>query len=84
MAEMDIEWANLDENEKVLWQGRPRMKSIIPVVLISIPFVFVGIGVFMILGAYLNVMNTSFVVTNQGLYKKTGIMSRNVQKIGFD
>jgi len=84
MAEMDIEWANLDENEKVLWQGRPRMKSIIPVVLISIPFVFVGIGVFMILAAYLNVMNTSFVVTNQGLYKKTGIMSRNVQKIGFD
>lgn len=84
MAENSIEWANLDENERVLWQGRPRLKSILPVVIISIPFVFVGIGVLMILGAYLNVVNTSFVVTNQGLYKKTGIMSRSVQKIGFD
>ncbi|MFB6204773.1 MAG: PH domain-containing protein [Candidatus Nanohaloarchaea archaeon] len=27
---------------------------------------------------------TDFVVTNQGLYKKTGLFSRNVQKIGFD
>lgn len=84
MAENSIDWANLDKGEKVLWKGQPRMKSILPAVVIGIPFSVVGIGLLIIAGAYLNVTNTSFVVTNQGLYKKTGILSRNVQKIGFD
>jgi uncharacterized membrane protein YdbT with pleckstrin-like domain len=80
----ELDWINLDEDEEVLWNGEPRMKSIIPAVLIGIPFSIVGIGLLIIIGAYLQIKNTSFVVTNQGLYKKQGIMSRSVQKIGFD
>ncbi|MFB6174530.1 MAG: PH domain-containing protein [Candidatus Nanohalobium sp.] len=80
----ELDWINLDEWEEVLWKGSPRMKSIIPAVLIGIPFSVFGIGLLIIIGAYLQVKNTSFVVTDQGLYKKQGVLSRSVQKIGFD
>jgi uncharacterized membrane protein YdbT with pleckstrin-like domain len=43
-----------------------------------------GIGLLVMAAAYLNIKNTDFVVTNQGLYRKTGVISRSVQKIGFD
>jgi len=82
---VELDWINLDDDEEVLWEGEPRMKSIIPAVIFGIPMIPVmGVGLFIIGGAYLSVKNTSFVVTNQGLYKKQGIMSRSVQKIGFD
>jgi uncharacterized membrane protein YdbT with pleckstrin-like domain len=84
MAENSIDWANLDESEEILWKGQPRMKSILPALVIGIPLSVVGIGLLIIIGAYLQITNTNFLVTNQGLYKKTGILSRNVQKIGFD
>lgn len=80
----DLDWINLDADEEVLWQGEPRMKSIIPALIIGIPTSIFGIGLLIIGGAYLQIKNTSFVVTNQGLYKKEGVLSRNVQKIGFD
>lgn len=80
----DLNWINLDENEEVLWEGEPRMKSIIPAVIVGAPLSVIGIGILIIIGAYLNIKNTSFVVTNQGLYRKKGVLSRNVQKIGFD
>lgn len=60
------------------------MKSILPALVVGIPLSIVGIGLLIILGAYLHIKNTSFLVTNQGLYKKTGVVSRSVQKIGFD
>jgi uncharacterized membrane protein YdbT with pleckstrin-like domain len=81
---MTHDWLTLDENEEVLWNGSPRIQSIIPALVIGIPLSFVGIGLIMIAGAYLSIKNTDFVVTNQGLYRKSGILSRNVQKIGFD
>lgn len=85
MTVMSIEWTNLDKDEQVLWKGEPRMKSIIPAVIFGIPMIAAfGIGLLIMAGAYLNVKNTSFLVTDQGLYRKTGIVSRNVQKIGFD
>ena len=80
----NLDWINLDADEEVLWDGEPRMKSIIPALAIGIPFSIFGIGLLIIAGAYLQIKNTSFVVTDQGLYKKQGIMSRSVQKIGFD
>ena len=61
------------------------MKSIIPALVIGVPAIAAaGLGLLIIGGAYLNIKNTSFVVTDQGLYKKRGILSRSVQKIGFD
>lgn len=80
-----MDWLTLDENEEVLWSGEPRMASIAPALIIGVPLIFVfGLGLVIIAGAYLNVKNTDFVVTNEGLYKKTGVLSRSVQKIGFE
>lgn len=82
---MTIDWVNLDDDEEVLWQGQPRIKSILPAVIFGIPFIPVlGLGLLIMAGAYYSVKNTYFVVTDQGLYRKSGVLSRNVQKIGFD
>lgn len=82
---MTVDWTNLDSDEQILWEGQPRMKSIIPALIIGVPMIaFAGLGLLVMAGAYLNVKNTSFLVTNEGLYRKTGILSRSVQKIGFD
>ena len=81
---MDMDWLTLDDNEEVLWSGEPRMASIAPAIIIGIPLSVIGIGILIIVGAYLNIKNTDFVVTNEGLYKKTGVLSRSVQKIGFE
>lgn len=81
----DFDWLSLDENEEVLWSGEPLMKSIYPAIAVGVPLIPVmGLGLLVIVGAYLNIKNTDFVVTSEGLYKKTGVMSRNVQKIGFE
>lgn len=81
---MELSWINLEEDEEILWQGSPRLKSIIPALVAGIPMIAAfGLGLLVIAGAYLNVKNTSFVVTDQGLYRKKGVLSRNVQKIGF-
>ena len=80
----DLDWLTLDETEEILWEGKPRIQSIIPALIIGIPMSLVGIGILIIAGAYLSVKNTDFVVTTQGLYVKQGILSRSVQKIGFD
>ena len=79
-----MDWLTLDENEEVLWSGEPRMASIAPAIIVGIPLAVLGIGIVIIVGAYLNIKNTDFVVTNEGLYKKTGVLSRSVQKIGFE
>lgn len=61
------------------------MKSIIPALVIGVPAIAAaGLGLLIIGGAYLNIKNTSFVVTSRGLYRKQGVLSRSVQKIGFD
>jgi uncharacterized membrane protein YdbT with pleckstrin-like domain len=56
----DFDWLSLDDNEEVLWSGRPKLQKII------------GIRI------------TDYVVTSEGLYRKNGIFSRSVQKIGFE
>lgn len=79
-----MDWLSLDTNEQVIWNGQPRIQSIIPAVLIGIPTAILGIGLIIIAGAYLSVKNTKYVVSNEGLYVKKGVLSRSVQKIGFN
>lgn len=81
----EFDWLSLEEGEEVIWSGNPRMHSIIPAVLLGIPLIPVlGLGLLIMMGAYLSVENTFFVVTTQGVYHKSGVLSRDVQKIGFD
>lgn len=46
--------------------------------------VLVLIGIPTVAAAYLQYTNTNYVVTNRGLYSKRGVLSRDVQQIGFD
>lgn len=85
MEEQGFNWVSLDEDEEIIWSGEPRMHSILPAIFVGVPMIALfGVGLLVIAAAYLNIKNTDFVVTNQGLYKKTGVLSRSVQKIGFD
>lgn len=85
MEKQNFDWISLDRDEKIVWSGEPEIASIVPALAIGIlTLPLAGIGLLIMAAAYLTLENTDFVVTNQGLYKKTGILSRNVQKIGFD
>lgn len=83
MFPMDLDWLTLEDNEEVKWKGQPRIKSILPAVIFGLPLSIFGIGLLIIVGAYLNVKNTFYVVTTDGIYVKKGILSRNVKKIGY-
>jgi uncharacterized membrane protein YdbT with pleckstrin-like domain len=77
----NADWLTLDENEKIVWSGKPHESSLIPALVVGIPLSFVLIGLAIIAGSYLQRENTQYVVTTDGLYKKTGILSRDVQRI---
>ncbi|WP_336136397.1 PH domain-containing protein [Natronomonas amylolytica] len=79
-----LEWLTLDDDEELLWSSRPHRSSLVPALVVGIPLSFVLVGIPILVGAYLTYQNTHYVVTDAGLYKKTGILSRDVQKIGFD
>lgn len=84
MSKQGFDWLTLGSEESIVWQGQPRIKSIIPAIIFGLPFAVVGIGFLIMAGAYLNVKNTEYVVSSNALYVKKGILSRSVQKIGFD
>lgn len=78
----EFDWVSLDSSEEVLWSGEPRIQSIIGAIIVGL--VLLPLAPLIIIPAYLHIKNTDFVVTSEGLYRKTGIISRNVQKIGFE
>ncbi|UTF55598.1 PH domain-containing protein [Natronosalvus rutilus] len=77
------DWLTLDRDEEIIWSGKPHKSSLIPAFIIGLPLALVLIGLFIIAGSYLHRENTQYVVTTDGLYKKTGIVSRDVQRIDF-
>ncbi|KKF40133.1 membrane protein [Halorubrum saccharovorum] len=77
------DWLTLDEDEEIVWSGKPHESSLIPALVVGLPLSLVLIGLFIIAGSYLQRENTQYVVTTDGLYKKTGILSRDVQRIDF-
>lgn len=77
------DWLTLDEDEEIVWSGKPHESSLIPALVVGLPLSLVLIGLFIIAGSYLQRENTQYVVTTDGLYKKTGVLSRDVQRIDF-
>jgi len=79
-----FDWVSLDSDEEVLWSGEPKMNSIYPSLGIGVLFIpLFGIGFLIIAGSYLHLKNTDFLVSSKALYKKTGVLSRSVQRIKF-
>ncbi|XVH31210.1 PH domain-containing protein [Haloferacaceae archaeon DSL9] len=83
-TDLPLEWLSLDEAEEVLWASTPHRYSLLPAAVIGIPLSLVLVGIPILVGAYLTHTNTNYVVTTSGLYRKTGVFSRDVQQIGFD
>lgn len=83
-ADPGFEWLTLDEDEELLWSSRPHKSSLVPALVIGIPLSFVLIGIPILVGSYLTYKNTNYAITTGGLYKKTGVLSRDVKKVGFE
>lgn len=77
------DWLTLDEDEEIVWSGKPHKSSLLPALVVGVPLSIVIIGILIIAGSYLQRENTQYVVTTDGLYKKTGVLSRDVQRIDF-
>ncbi|MBB6646582.1 PH domain-containing protein [Halobellus ruber] len=83
-AEIDLDWLSLEDGESIQWASTPHKYSLVPAFVFGIPLSLVLIGIPLLVGSYLQYTNTNYVVTNRGLYSKRGILSRDVQQIGFD
>ena len=79
-----FDWLTMDEGESVVWADTPHELSLVPALVVGIPLAFVLVGIPILVGSYLTYRNTNYVVTTTALYRKTGILSRNVQRIEFD
>jgi len=77
------DWLTLDEDEEIVWSEKPHKSSLIPALVVGLPLSLILIGLFIIAGSYLQRENTQYIVTTDGLYKKMGILSRDVQRIDF-
>ncbi|GGL37017.1 hypothetical protein GCM10009037_20630 [Halarchaeum grantii] len=78
-----LDWLTLDDDESVVWAGKPHESSLIPALVVGVPLSLVLVGLLVIAGAYLNRENTQYVVTTDALYRKSGVLSRDVQRIDF-
>lgn len=83
-AASEFDWLTLDDGEHVQWSGNPHVYSIVPALIVGLPLSLVLIGIPIVVGAYLNRENTVYLLTNEALYRKSGILSRDVQKIEFE
>ncbi|GGJ14660.1 hypothetical protein GCM10008995_25690 [Halobellus salinus] len=83
-ADLNLEWLTLEDGESIQWASTPHKYSLVPAFVVGIPLSVALVGIPIVVGAYLQYTNTNYVVTNRGLYSKRGILSRDVQQIGFD
>ena len=79
----ELDWLTIEEGEEIVWSGNPHKSSLIPALVIGLPLSLILVGLFIIASAYLQRENTQYVVTSEGVYKKTGVLSRDVQRIDF-
>jgi len=83
-ADLDLGWLTLEDGESIQWASTPHRYSLVPAFIIGVPLSLVLVGIPLLVGSYLQYTNTNYVVTDRGLYSKRGILSRDVQQIGFD
>jgi len=79
------EWLSLDDGEELQWVGEPELASKAnELVTGAMLLPFLGLGLVVMVPAYLQVKNTDYVATNQSLYAKSGILSTNIQSLELD
>ncbi|MFB6097111.1 MAG: PH domain-containing protein [Haloferacaceae archaeon] len=83
--DLALEWLSLDEGERVEWAGHPARVSMVPGIVWGVVLLpLFGLGLLVLLGSVLRVRNTDYVVTNQSLYVKKGILSTTIESVGLD
>nr|WP_255196727.1 PH domain-containing protein [Halorarius litoreus] len=80
----EFDWLTLDDDEDLVWSGKPHESSLIPALVVGIPLSIVLVGILIIVASYLTRENTEYVVTTDALYRKSGILSRSVQRVDFE
>ncbi|MFC7096488.1 PH domain-containing protein [Halobaculum marinum] len=79
-----FDWLSLDPEEEVVWAGNPHSSSLVPALVVGVPLSLVLVGIPIIVSAYLARENTEYVITTEALYKKRGVLSRDVKRVGFE
>ena len=96
----DADSLSLADGERVLWDGHPRIMTVLPAVIAGFVVVVASVAVAVRVGqpvlvllalgglaipvwSYLHVANTRYVVTDRALYRKTGVLSRRVQRVSL-
>jgi membrane protein YdbS with pleckstrin-like domain len=82
--ERDLEWLSLEDDEEIVWAGGPDRRTLLPTLAIGIPLSIVLIGILIIVGEYLRIRNTVYVITDSAVYRKTGVLSRDVKRIDHE
>lgn len=80
----EFDWLTLDPDEEVVWSGIPHELSLVPALAVGVPLSLILVGIPIVVSAYLGRKNTEYVLTTDALYKKRGILSRDVKRIGFE
>lgn len=81
------EWLSLDDDEELKWHGEPVPVSIVGTAVWGVLLTVVLIGVLILLSlplAWLSINNTDYVITNEALYVKKGVLSTNIESVGVD
>ena len=79
-----FDWITFEDDESVLWKGKPHRYSLIPAFLIGIPLAILVIGLLIIAWAWIDRENTTYVITNKAVYRKRGAISRDVKRVSFE
>jgi len=96
---MSDDWRWLRESERVVWEGRPRLTTILDSVGTGLVLLAVAVwlaatvdGRLAVVGllsvpipiwAYLSVQNTTYLVTTRAIWVKTGVVGRSVRRISL-
>lgn len=78
----EFDWLTLEGDEELVWAARPRLVGSFWSFAVGVLLAPLGIGLLVIAATYLTVTNTAYVITTDRVYKKTGVLSRNVTDIG--
>lgn len=81
------EWLSLDDGETLQWVGEPVPVSIVGTAVWGVLLTVVLLGFLILLTlpfSWLSIENTDYVVTDEALYVKKGVVSTNIESVGLD
>lgn len=79
------EWLSLDADERVAWSDHPSRVSVLPGIVWGIVLLpLFGIGLLVLGSTILRVRNTDYVVTDEALYVKRGVLSTTIESVTLE